>query len=126
MIQALLLLLLCQLGGEIAVRLSGAPVPGPVLGLVLLLILLRLRPGAEATVGPTADGLLRNLSLLFVPAGVGIVQHLDRLGEEALPLITALGASTVLALVVSAAVFAWAARRFAAAVADGTEGGQDR
>jgi holin-like protein len=61
------LILLCQLAGETIVLLTGLPVPGPVLGMLLLLGWLFLRGGISEDVGRTADALLAHFSLLFVP-----------------------------------------------------------
>jgi putative effector of murein hydrolase LrgA (UPF0299 family) len=86
MIIALTLLLLCQLVGEVIARGMGWPIPGPVIGMALLLILLVIRDHApeamphevaDGTVEATSKGLLAHLSLLFIPAGVGVVQRLD-------------------------------------------------
>ena len=87
MIASLSLILLCQLAGEVFVRGLGLPVPGPVVGLVFLLLLLLLARDRFAVLarGPlqgdgvenASRGLLAHLSLLFVPAGVGVVQKLD-------------------------------------------------
>ena len=119
MVQAFAVLLVCQLMGEGIVHLTGAPVPGPVIGLVLLAIALavRERRGARLPLGDTAlaraaGGLLVHLSLLFVPAAVGIVQQGGVLAANGLSIIVALVVSTVLALAVTAVVFVWAARRF--------------
>jgi holin-like protein len=103
-------LLLCQLAGEAAVRALGVPVPGPVIGLVLLAVLLAIRAPLPSTLGDTAGGLLKHLSLLFVPAGVGVVQHLDTFSREGLRLIAVLMISVVITLVVTAMVFAGVAR----------------
>ncbi|QIM53893.1 CidA/LrgA family protein [Hydrogenophaga crocea] len=115
MIPALATLLVFQLLGEVAVRLTGAPVPGPVVGLALLLLALLLRPSALEAIKPTTQGLLQHLSLLFVPAGVGVMQHLQRLGDEALALGVALVVSTLLGLLATAftllALMHWQARR---------------
>ena len=89
-------MLICQLAGEAAVRLLSLPIPGPVVGMALLFVLMLGRAPLPAALGDTADGLLRNLSLLFVPAGVGVVQHLDRLGVDGLRLF----AVVVLALLI--------------------------
>ncbi len=115
MIHGFALLLACQLAGEALSRSLGLPVPGPVLGLVLLLTGLRVsarigRPALEAGVGPVADGLLRHLALLFVPAGVGVVQHAGLVAEHGPALLAALVGSTVLTLAVTALVFAGTAR----------------
>lgn len=110
MLFALTLLLLCQLAGEVAVRAIDAPVPGPVLGLVLLFGLIAVRGGPPGELGPVAQTLLRHLSLLFIPAGVGILIHLARIGEEWLAILLALAASTLATLLVTALVFALVSR----------------
>jgi holin-like protein len=110
-IEPLALLLLCQLVGEAAVRASGLPVPGPVLGLVLLAALAAWR-GISPNLHATAHGLLRNLSLLFVPAGVGIIRQAHLLATYWLAIGVALVVSTLATLVVTVLVFRWAHRRF--------------
>ncbi|GAB4372971.1 MAG: CidA/LrgA family protein [Kiloniellaceae bacterium] len=104
MLAALTALLLCQLAGEAAVRLIDLPLPGPVLGLVLLLAILALRGGVPDTIQSTAGGLLKHLSLLFVPAGVGVLQHLQRIEAEWLAIAAALLISSVATIVVTAVV----------------------
>jgi putative effector of murein hydrolase LrgA (UPF0299 family) len=104
MLAALTALLLCQLIGEAVVRLTHLPVPGPVLGLVLMLAFLALRKHIPASLETTAGGLLKHLSLLFVPAGVGVLQHLARIQAEWLALATALLVSSVATIVVTAVV----------------------
>ncbi len=107
MIGGFALLLLCQLAGEVVSRGLGLPVPGPVLGLVLLfgglLVAGRVRPGVQAgeAVGRVADGLLQNLALLFVPAGVGVIKHLDVFASHGVAIAVALIGSTALTLVVT-------------------------
>ena len=91
MITGLTWLLACQLVGEVLVRLTDAPVPGPVVGMVVLFVLLRTRgSGDDATVVRAADGLLRHLQLFFVPAGVGVVVYLARIRDDAVPIVAAL------------------------------------
>jgi len=93
-------LLLCyQLAGEALVLALGLPLPGPVLGMLLLLLTLVLRPRTAAVAEGPAEGLLGHLSLLFVPAGVGVMIHTERLGGEWLPIAVALVVSTLLTLV---------------------------
>lgn len=105
MIHALLGLLGCQLAGEVICRLTGLPVPGPVLGLVLMVIFLLIRRSVPASVETAAQTLLSHLSLLFVPAGVGIVSHLHRVRDEWLPLSVALVLSTAITIAVTALTF---------------------
>jgi holin-like protein len=104
MLAALTALLICQLLGEATVRLLGLPVPGPVLGLLLLLVFLALRREVPGSLATTAGGLLRHLSLLFVPAGVGVLQHLPRIQAEWLAIAAALLVSSVATIVVTAVV----------------------
>jgi putative effector of murein hydrolase LrgA (UPF0299 family) len=110
MIRALTLLLACQLAGEILVRAVGLPLPGPVLGMLFLFLLLLARRSSWADLDISADTILRNLSLLFVPAAVGVVQHTSTLGSYWAALGIALLASTVLTLIVTAVVFRAVAR----------------
>jgi putative effector of murein hydrolase LrgA (UPF0299 family) len=104
-IPGLLVLLGCQLVGEFVVRLLGVPVPGPVVGMVVLLVVLRLRePSKDCGVVRVAEGLLKHLQLLFVPAGVGVVQYLSVIGASAVPLVVGLLVSWFAALATTAAV----------------------
>jgi holin-like protein len=110
MLAAMATLLLCQLAGETVVRLVGAPVPGPVVGMILLAVLMLIRIRLPEGLYETADGLLRHLSLLFVPAGVGVVQHLDLFGAQGARVLAVVVLGTVVTLVVTALVFAGLAR----------------
>jgi holin-like protein len=104
MIHTLTLLLLYQLVGELLVRALGAPVPGPVLGMALLFLTLvfRGRAGDELRTGTAS--LLQHLSLLFVPAGAGVMLHLQRVADEWLPITVALLVSTFAGMAVTALV----------------------
>lgn len=104
MLAAITALMLCQLIGEALVRLVDLPVPGPVLGLALLLGAVALRRGVPATLESTAGGLLKHFSLLFVPAGVGVLQHLPRIEAEWLAIAAALLVSSAATIVVTAVV----------------------
>lgn len=99
----LVVLLLAQMVGLAISALLGLPVPGVVLGIVLLVLLGILRPtrAVVRAAEPAATPLLAHLQLLFVPPGVGILLELDTLAENALPLALAVGGSFVLALLVS-------------------------
>ena len=110
MVYALGVLLVFQLGGEVLGRLLGLPVPGPVLGMVGLVVAFVMVPGLGARVQPTAQGLLAHLSLLFVPAGVGVVAQIGVLGAHGGALLAALVISTVLAIAAGALTFVAVAR----------------
>lgn len=99
MLRGLTVLLVFQLAGEAVVRSTGLPVPGPVVGMVLLLgWLLWRRPDDDTGTVRAADGLLRHLQLFFVPAGVGVVAHLSLLRADAVPLVVSLLVSWLLGL----------------------------
>ncbi len=99
-----------QLTGEVMTRALSLPLPGPVTGMALLLAAFLIRPELATRVLPTSQGILQHLSLLFVPAGVGVVSHTDALGDSGVALLIALVGSTVLALAVGALTFVALAR----------------
>lgn len=98
MIQAFALLLAFQLAGETLRVALHLPVPGPVLGMALLLIWLVIRGGPGDDLRHASGNLLQHLSLMFVPAGTGVMLHVGRLTDEAWPIAIALVVSTVLGL----------------------------
>src|SRR5215475_8404611 len=119
MIASLSLILLCQLIGEVFVRGLGLPMPGPVIGLLVLLLLLLARDHFPSLArGPlqgdgvegASRGLLAVLSLLFVPAGVGVVQKLHLLAEHGIALFVALAISVVVTLLATVVTFVIASR----------------
>ena len=101
MLEAVAILLLCQLAGELIVVYLGWPVPGPVGGMGLLFAGLMVRGSVPDNLADAANGLLGQLSLLFVPAGVGVMTHLTLLGNQWLPLTASLIASTLLTIAVT-------------------------
>ena len=102
-LRGLALLLVLQVAGDGLAHGLRLPVPGPVLGMVLLMIALRL-PALRAAVQAIAELLLAHLSLLFVPVGVGVVTHLDLLARSGVPLLVAIVASTWIGMAVTALV----------------------
>jgi holin-like protein len=110
MIHAILILLTCQLLGEGISRAASLPLPGPVLGLMILLAALAILPNLADMLRPVTQTILGNLSLLFVPAGVGVVQHLPLIAQAGIGLVAALVASTILAIAAGALAFAAVAR----------------
>ena len=100
-----LALLGCQLVGEVLVRLFGLEVPGPVVGmLVMLLVLRRMRPRPSSALVRGPSLLLGHLQLLFVPAGVGLIVYLDTLRDDVLPLAAGLWLSWLVGLAVTGGV----------------------
>ena len=105
MLQTLGLLLGCQLAGEFIARGLGLPIPGPVLGLVILLAALTLLPTLSSSLRPTIQVILAHLSLMFVPAGVGVIWNLEVLSSDWFALLVILTLSTVLSMLVTVATF---------------------
>lgn len=91
----------CQLAGETLVAATGMPLPGPVAGMVLMLVILGVRGHVPEDLSAVSGTLLANLSLLFVPAGTGIITHLALIRNDLLPVGLALVASTLGAVVVT-------------------------
>jgi holin-like protein len=118
MIVSLSLILLCQLIGEIIAHAASRQIPGPVIGMALLFVLLLLRDrtrllpreARDGSLTTTCRSLLQHLSLLFVPAGVGVVQRLDLLASYGAGLGVAIVVSTVLTLLATVAAFRIASR----------------
>jgi putative effector of murein hydrolase LrgA (UPF0299 family) len=114
MIRGFFILLAFQLVGEVVARGLALPAPGPVIGLALLVIALSLyqrwRPLDEealaaSDLGQAARALIAALPLLFVPAGVGVVQYMGLLREQGWALAVALVVSTIATLLVTVGVF---------------------
>jgi holin-like protein len=118
MILSLTLILLAQLIGEALARASNLPVPGPLIGMALLLLFLVVRdrasrlaprvlapPLVDGRLESTGKGLLANLSLMFVPAGAGIVGRLDVLAVHGVALAVVVLVSTVTTLAATALTF---------------------
>lgn len=110
MLPSLTILLVCQLAGEVIARLFKLPIPGPVVGMMLLFAGLVIRRGIPETLEKTGTTLLSHLSLLFIPAGVGVTVHLKLLADEWLPIVVALIVSTVVTLAVTGLVMQALAR----------------
>ena len=102
MLNALTVLLLFQLAGEALTQLFRLPIPGPVLGMGLLFLVLFFPKWLPEELRQTAQAVLQHLSLLFVPAGVGILQHIHRVSQEWLPITLALVLSAVITVAVTA------------------------
>ncbi|MGF1525894.1 MAG: CidA/LrgA family protein [Candidatus Competibacterales bacterium] len=105
------LLLVFQLAGELVVLLTAFPVPGPVVGMVLLLCALVGGGGPSPALEGTGSGLLGHLSLLFVPAGVGIIRYGERLVADGVAIVFAVVVSTGLAVAVTAVAMDLVQRR---------------
>ncbi|RJG00136.1 CidA/LrgA family protein [Noviherbaspirillum saxi] len=104
MIHTFAILLLFQTVGETLAYAFSLPVPGPVIGMLLLFCFLIARPAMADKLAATTLEFLKHLSLLFIPAGVGIMVHAQRVASEWLPILAALLVSAIVSLVVTALV----------------------
>jgi holin-like protein len=104
------LLLLFQLLGEFISRYLKLPVPGPVLGMLLLFLVLSLNNRIPVSLDTAASALLNHLSLLFVPAGVGMMVHFNRLADEWIPIMVSLLLSTIITMLTTAGLMYWLSR----------------
>ncbi|NRP21757.1 Antiholin-like protein LrgA [Ensifer adhaerens] len=111
MLNGLAILFTFQLAGEIVAYLLGGWVPGPVVGMAMIAVALTLtrstsflNPAHEGTVS-TSKTILANLGILFVPAGVGIIQHLDLIRDRGFALLAVVVLSTVATLTLTVWTF---------------------
>lgn len=108
MLTQLFIIIACQLLGMWLVETSGLPIPGTVVGMLLLFMLLVVRGGAPQKMVDVVTPLHGHMSLLFIPAGSGVLLYVDRVANEWVPITVALVVSTFIALWVTA----WVFRRF--------------
>ena len=97
----LTVILACQLAGETVVVALGLPLPGPVLGMVILFVGMLIKGSIPQGLETTGGALLDNLSLLFVPAGVGVMLHGALIGRDWLAVSAALIVSTLATILVT-------------------------
>jgi putative effector of murein hydrolase LrgA (UPF0299 family) len=121
MLEYFTLILACQLVGEFVVTTLDIPFPGPVVGMVLMFLFLLIKGSVPEQLGIVSTTLLNNLSLLFVPAGVGVMVHFKLLGTDVWPISIALVVSTLLTVAVTALVMVFLAKRTSTSRVD--EGG---
>ncbi len=105
MIKGLVQLLLFQGLGEVISKLLGLPIPGPVVGLILLLVTLLIRNKLDPDLDLVATGFTQNLGLLFIPAAVGVVMFIPQLAEYGLTITAILVVSAGLSVAASAITF---------------------
>ena len=110
MVHGVALLLVCQLIGEVAVQALALPVPGPLVGMLLLFVGLLLRGELPDAVRDAANALLRHLMLLFIPAVTGVMMYFDRIAREWLPFMAACIGGTALTMVATALTLRWMLR----------------
>lgn len=104
MINGLVQIFLWQGIGELVSKFLLPTIPGPVIGLILLVIFLSIKGEINPELGKVADTFRQHLALLFVPASVGVILFLPELKEHAFAVGTALTVSVILAIAVTGLV----------------------
>jgi holin-like protein len=107
MLAYLTLIFCCQLLGELLISATGLPIPGPVCGMAVLLLGLIVRGSIPDELAAVTSALLDNLTLLFIPAGVGVMLHASLIGRDWLAISISLIVSTALTIAVTALVMTW-------------------
>lgn len=120
----LTLIFCCQLIGELFIATTGLPVPGPVIGMAIMFLGLLVRGSVPEDLGRVADTLISHLSLLFVPAGVGVMLHAGLIAAELVPISVALVMSTILTIAATGLCMSWLGSRSGTS-GKTTEGGGD-
>lgn len=110
MLLTIALLLGFQLAGIAFVTLTGLPIPGSVLGMLFFLFALMTIDDLLDKTLPVVNVLLAHFALLFVPAGVGIMQHGHELMAHWLPISASILGSSILAMTTTVLVTRWVTR----------------
>jgi holin-like protein len=113
MIYAIASLLALHLLGELVVRAFALPLPGALVGMLLLFAVLSWRGRTPAALTRVGGTLLRHMMLLLVPTLAGVMAHAQRVWSEGLPILAACVAGAALTLAVTAATLNWLLRRAA-------------
>lgn len=104
MLEYLTLILICQLVGEISINLLELPIPGPVVGMIFLFLYLLAKGAVPSALSNVSSTLLTNMSVLFIPAGVGVMAHTTLLKTDFWPIMIAMVVSTLVTIIVTALV----------------------
>lgn len=107
-------IVLFEVAGDLVHQTLLSPIPGPVIGMAMLLACLIVKGELPAVLDRAATGILSYLPMLFVPAGVGVMVHVDLIRAQWPAIVTAVAASSLLTIVVTAAAMRGAERALAA------------
>ena len=110
LVLAFVLLVACDLAGKLFAYELKLPVPGTVIGILILLAGLVALRRVPADLKRVSDFLLAHLNLFYIPAGVGVMAYVALLADDLWPIAVALFASTFLAMLAAAFAFHWTAR----------------
>ncbi|MDH0848371.1 MULTISPECIES: CidA/LrgA family protein [Delftia] len=111
MLYAITALFAFQLLGEAIVQLTGLPLPGALMGTLLLLAALLLHGRLPESLEKAAGVLLQNMMLLFIPVIAGVMLEFDRLSREWQPFVIACVAGAAITFLATAFTFRWCLER---------------
>ena len=109
-ILAFLALVACNMAGGFIARETGIPVPGTVIGILIMLVALLILRRVPEALRSTSVFLLSHLNLFYVPAGVGVMGYLALVAHDLWPIVITMFASTFLATIAAALAFQWVVR----------------
>ena len=107
MIRALSILILLQWGGEVLAKGMRLPLPGSLVGMLLLLAWLMTRGRLSQGMQQTSQALLQNLMLLFIPFITGIIAQAKQVSAQWLPFLAACVLGAVVSLIATAWTLRW-------------------
>lgn len=107
MIRGLAILLIFQSLGEVATKFIHGLIPGPVIGMILLLAFLVSRKNIAESISIAADGLLAHLAIFFIPAAVGVMLYVRELMSAGVAWLLAIILSTVVSMTITALLLKW-------------------
>lgn len=105
-----LILVACYFAGGLVAALLHLPVPGTVIGILILLAGFGFLGHVPQPLRRTAEFLLHHLNLFYIPAGVGVMAYAALVRQDLLPIVAALLGGTCIALVAGVLAFHWTAR----------------
>jgi holin-like protein len=104
LLRELLIILVIYFAGEILTRFFNLPVPGNIMGMILLIILLSTNVVKLEMVDTVANFLLDHLAFFFIPAGVGLLTSLVVIKDSLIRLLIVCFISTIITIAVTAIV----------------------
>lgn len=105
LINGLIIILLCQFAGELIAHGLGLPIPGTIIGMLLLLLGLMLSHTCRQQTEPAVNALIRHLTLLFFPIGAGLILEWPTFSQYGNAIIVALVVGTLATIVMVSLLF---------------------
>lgn len=85
--------------GELIVYFTRLPIPSSIIGMILLFIALTLKIVKLKWIEKVCDFFVSNLGFFFIPAGIGVMQYFGLISRQWVPIVMAVGLSTILIII---------------------------